>query len=344
VGLFLDSLVGPQDLTTFVRNVPVDQQYFLDRYLPNDVINDVEVEIKDVTITQRTAKYRAWDTAPKPGERDVFATKRVKLPAVSQMLGMGELDRIRLQQAAVRGGTNQAIINAIYDDAENNTRSVLNRVELARGDLLNDGKVTLTELGTGIEADFAVPGGHIVTAGTLWSDTTNGNPLVDLLAWQDTYRATNGFDPGGIVTSRTVLTNLLNNAKLRNLFSSSVGAPALMTRDQLNGTLSSYMLPPILDVYDAQVNVDGVSTRILPANKIWFVPPPNIRLGRTVWGLTATGMEMDSMGVQVQGGPQGIVGVVDKDPRPPYRQAVYVDATALPVLDNARALFIATVG
>jgi hypothetical protein len=94
----------------------------------------------------------------------------VQLPPLSDTLQMGELERLRLQFART-GGTNQnAFVNAIYNDAENLTRYVQNRMELARGDVLMDGKFTLTgEGGLTLEADFGVPGGNFVTAGTLWS-------------------------------------------------------------------------------------------------------------------------------------------------------------------------------
>jgi hypothetical protein len=343
VAIIWDALVRPDDLTTFVRNVPVNQQYVLDSLFPNVTVNDVEVDIKDVTVTQRTAKFRAFDAPPAPGERDTYTRKAVKLPAVSQMLGQGELDRLRQLTAAARGGSDSAVIQAIYDDAENNTRSVQNRVELARGDLLTDGKVTLTELGSGIEADFGVPGGHIVTAGTLWSSTSTATPLADLRAWSATYRATNGFRPGGMVMSETVLYYLLDNTNIRGLFAANGVTPSLLDPSSLDALLRKYNLPPITLIYDAQVAVDGVTTSILPANKVWFTPPAGVRLGRTVWGLTTTGSALAARGMQIMNGPEGIVGVVDEDARPPYRQAVYVDATCLPVLDNPRALFIATI-
>lgn len=345
MAILWDSLVRPDDLTTFVRNVPTQQQYVLGQLLPNVTISDIEIEIRDATVTQRTAKFRAWDAPPAPGARDSFTSTRVKLPAVSQMLGQGELDRIRQRQSSVRGGggTDDAVIQAIYDDAENNTRSIQNRIELARGDLLSDGIVTISELG-GVTANFAVPGGHIVTAATLWSNTGSATPIADLRAWSNTYRNTNGFRPGGMVMSETVLYNLLDNTGIRQLFAANGTTPSILDQASVDALLRRYNLPPITLIYDAQVNVDGVATNILPNNKVWFIPPAGVPLGRTVWGLTTTGQALADAGMQVTGGPQGIVSVLDQDARPPYRQAVYVDATSMPVLDNPRALFIATVG
>lgn len=338
-----DSLVPPAALTTFIRNVPVRQGYVLDQVFPNRTINDLEVRFDDVTVTAQTAKYRAFDAPPAPVKRDTFKTSTVKLPPVSTMLGKGERERLNLEIARNRSSSFAAIERAIYDDAEISTKAVQARVELARGDLLQDGKVTITENGLAIEADFGVPGGNIVTAATLWTNPA-ADMLGDLRTWSQAYLNTNGFKPGGFVCSEVVLYNMLANTALKNLYSSTVGAPSILSIDQLTTVMRSYGLPPIAFTYDAQVSVDGSTTSILPTNKAFFLPPAGVELGYTAWGLTATGLELANAGVMAFEEAAGMVGVVDKDVRPPYREETYVDATALPVLTNPRALFIATVG
>lgn len=343
MAILWDSLVRPADLTTYLREVPVAQEYVLSTLLPDRTVMDTEVSVTDVTVTVNAAKYRAFDAPPAPGVRDAFTRRSVRIPAVSQMLTQGEMDRIRQDQARARGGSDSAIIDAIYDDATTNARAIRARVELARGDLLTDGKVTLAELGAGVEADFGVPGGHIVTAATLWSSTSAADPLADLRAWSDVYRATNGYRPGGMVISSQVAYYLLQNAAMRSLAATSGGAPSMLTREQVDAMLASYMLPPISMIYDAQVMVDGISTSVIPASRVILVPPSGVQLGETVWGLTVTGSSMQDQGVQVPGGPAGMVGVVDESSTPPYRRAMYADATCLPVLTSPRSLFVATV-
>jgi hypothetical protein len=104
------------------------------------------------------------------------------------------------------------------------------------------------------------------------------------------------------------------------------------------------MLPPIVGVYDTSFDVDGTSTRVIPANKVVFVPPAGQPLGYTAWGVTATALELvnsNESDLTFEEAP-GIVGVVEKD-GPPYRQYTFVDAVGMPVIENSWLLFVATV-
>lgn len=342
MAILWDSYVSPQALTAFVRAVPVDQGYILNQILPDRYDEVLEVEFGDSVVTTRAAKARAWDAPPMPGRRDSFAVNRVKLPAISQFLGRGEKDRLELERLRSGGQNTQALERAIFDDAENNARSILARVELMRGDLLADGVVTLPELG-GLEADFGVPGTHIVSAATPWTDTANADILGDLRAWNQVYRASNGFSFGGMILPEDVLYAMATNQAIRDLWSNLGGAPSVVTLDQLNQTLAANRLPRVLFTYDAQTVVDDTPTSILPADKAIFVPPQGVELGFTQWGMTATALELQNAGVQVEPSPAGMVAVVDKDVRPPYRESAYVDATCMPVLSRPRGLFVADV-
>ncbi len=343
MAILWDARVSPGALTAFVRQVPNDQSYILNQILPDRYDQILEVEYADAVFTTRAAKMRAWDAPPMPGRRDSFTTRKVKLPAVSQFLARGERDRLELERLRSGGQSTAAIEQAIYDDAQNNATSVLARVEMLRGDLLADGKVTIAELG-GLEADFGVPAEHIVTAAIPWTTTATADILGDLRAWSAVYRATNGFNPGGMVVSTDVLSSMLQNAAMRELIAGAAFTPPILTQDQFNLLLSAYGLPPVRFVYDAKVVDDsGNAVNILPPDKAVFLPPAGVELGFTQWGMSATAMELQNGGVQVLPSPAGMVACVDKDVRPPYREAAYVDATCMPILSRPRGLFVADV-
>ncbi len=343
MAILWDSYVSPEALTTFARSVPIDQNFILNQILPDRYDNVLEARFGDSTVTTRAAKARAFDAPPLPGRRDGFTVRSVKLPAVSQMLGRGELDRLQIERLNTGGQATQALEDAIFNDTENNVRSVLARVELMRGDLLADGKVTLTELGN-IEADFGVPGTHIVSAGTAWTTIATATPLADIRTWNKVYRASNGFGFGGMIMPEDILYALLQNQGIRDFWTSaSATRPSVVTIDQLNQTLSANRLPPVLYTYDAQAVVDEVATSILPTDKVIFVPPAGIELGYTQWGMSATALELVNAGVQIDPSPAGMVAVVDKDVTPPYREGAYVDATVMPVLSRPKGLFVADV-
>ena len=344
MAILWDSYVSPEALTAFARAVPVDQNFVLEQLLPNRYDNVLEARFGgETTVTTRAAKARAFDAPPLPGRRDGFTVSSVKLPAVSQMLSRGEMDRLQIERLNTGGQATAALEAAIFNDTENNVRSVNARVELMRGDLLADGKVTLAELG-GIEADYGVPGTHIVTAGTPWTTIASATPIADIRAWNKVYRASNGFSFGGMIMAEDILYALLQNQSIRDFWTPAGGTrPGVVTMDQLNQTLQAHRLPPVLMTYDAQAVVDEVATSILPADKVIFVPPTGYELGYTQWGMSATALELLNAGVQIDPSPAGMVAIVDKDVRPPYRETAYVDATVMPVLSRPKGLFVADV-
>jgi hypothetical protein len=157
--ILFDGAVLPDDLTYFVREVPPIETLFLNQILPDRYLQTNWVDVGMLTRTGRTARFRAYDGPLHVAKRDIAQLSRVQLPPLSDTLPMGELERLNLEFART-GGTNQAaFVNQIYDDATVLTRNVQRRMEMARGDVLVDGKFTLAgEGGLYLEADFQVPG------------------------------------------------------------------------------------------------------------------------------------------------------------------------------------------
>jgi hypothetical protein len=343
--IVFDGPVTPDAQSVFVRNVPSPQAFTLNQILPDQYLDTNTVNLAEVTRTNRTARYRAFDGRLHTSERDVGVLRQVKLPPLSTSLSTGELERLQLEFARSGGGSLTAIENAIYNDSENLTREVQARMEQARGDVLTDGKFTLAgEGGLYMEADFGVPGGNFVSPGTVWSTTASATIIANVTTWVNTYVATNGFRPGGMVVSTTGLNYMLQNAEIRTLAASLAGTPSLVTRPALDNVLSAFSLPPIVQVYDTVVDVDGTSTNVIPANRVIFLPPNIADLGYTAWGVSATALELvnsNAVDFSFEDAP-GIVGVVEKV-GPPYREFTFVDAVGMPVLKNPRLLMVATV-
>ncbi len=345
MAIVLDGPVTPDALTAFVREVPTPSIHRLAGLLPDRLIGDIEVNFDELTRTNRTAHFRAWDSRIPYTRRDAPTTRRAKMPPLSVRNMVGELERVQIERARFGGNSLTPMIDAIYNDATTLVTEVRNRMELARGDVLTDGKLTLTnENGLTMEADFGVPGNHLVTAGTLWSSVGSATVVSDMASWVATYTATNGAPPGGFVTSTAVLNYMLQNAEMRTLAGSLSGTPTLVSRGAFDNVLSNFGLPPLKFVYDTQVNVDGTDTRITPADRVYFVPANPSDLGFTAWGITATGLELvnaAAVDLAFSDAP-GIVGVVEKS-GPPYRQETFVDAVGMPILAQPKRLFVADV-
>lgn len=345
MAIVFDGPVTPDALTTFVRQVPTPADQVLNQILPDKYFDRNTIDFAELTRTNRTARFRAFDGRLHVSERDTSVTKQVKLPPLSTSVSTGELERLQLEFARNSGGDSAEIVNAIYDDATNLTREIQARMEQARGDVLVDGKFAIAgEGGLYMEADYGVPANHIVAPGTLWSTVATATIIANITSWVDVYVATNGFAPGGMVTSRRVMNYMLQNAEIRTLASSLVGAPSLVTRQTVDNVLEAFSLPPILFTYDTVVDVDGISTRVIPDDRVIFVPPNVTDLGYTAWGVTATALELvnsNAVDMAFSEAP-GITGVVEKS-GPPYREWTFVDAVGMPVLANPKLLMVADV-
>ena len=345
MAIVFDGPVTPDAQTVFTRNVPSPSAFTLNQILPDRYIDRNWVDLAEITRTNRTARFRAYDGRLHVSERDAGIVKQVKLPPLSSSLNMGELERLQLEFAQLAGGSPAAIVTATYNDTQNLTREVQARMEQARGDVLTDGKFTLAgEGGLTLEADFGVPGGHIVAPGTLWTTVATATIVANETTWVNTYVATNGFRPGGQIISTRVLNLMLQNAEIRTLAASLSGTPSLVTRAALDNVLAAFNLPPIVMVYDTLVDVDGASTNVIPDDRVIFLPPNVEDLGYTAWGISATSLELvnsNAVDFSIEEAP-GIVAVVEKV-GPPYRQFVFVDAVGMPVLQNPKYLLIADV-
>lgn len=343
MAIFFDAPVAPDALTAFVREVPTDPTLQLSNLFPTRTTDDNTIDFAEIIHTNRTAKYRSFDGRIHVSERDTGSDKRVRLLPLSSSLGIGEYERLQMEFART-GGTNvQALERAVYNDADNLTREVRNRLELAWGDVITDGRLTINENGYQGEADFGVPAGHLVTAGTVWSNAA-APILSNLISWADTYNTTNGFLPGSIRVSQRVQRAMQTNTELIN---AAVGAAAGRSRinlNELNDVLASEGLPTLTTYQTKSLDVDGVTTATMPDDRVLFLPPNIADLGYTAFGVTATALELVNAAqsdLSFADAP-GIVGVVIKD-GPPFRQYTYVDAVAMPILANAKLLFNADV-
>lgn len=344
MAIFFDAPVSPDALTAFIREVPTPPQFALSNTFPTVVEDTNTVDFAEIVRTNRTARYRSYDGRIHVSERDTGSEKRVKLAPLSSSLSMGEYERLQLEFARTSGTNQQALANAVYNDATNLTREVQARVEQAWGDVLTDGKLTINENGLVSEADYGVPANHLVSAGTPWTTIATAPALTELLAWVDVYVATNGFAPGSMQSSLRVQRLLQTNAQIVGAIAGTTSGRTRVTLPEINDLFASEGIPQLRPAYDTQVDVDGTSTRVIADDRLLMFPPNISDLGYMRYGLSATALELVNSNAADLSFSEaaGIVGVVEKI-GPPYREFTYVDAVGQPILANARLLLVADV-
>ncbi|QIS38618.1 major capsid protein [Clavibacter capsici] len=342
MAIFYDAPVNPTDLTAFVREVPTPgDATFLNAFPRKDLTTNT-IDWAEITKTNRTARFRSFDARIHVSERDAGSGRSVNLLPLGSSIGVGEYERLQLEFARTGGTNAAALANAVYNDAESLTNEVLNRLDLAWGDVLNDGKLTINEEGYQGEADFGVPASHKPTAIKLWTDNT-AKALTDYLAWNDAYASTNGGVPGAARVSTRVARLFQTNPEVVAAIHGNTGRTRV-TLAQLNDLLASEGLAPVQIMPIKQYDVDGVVTPVIADDRILFTPENLGDLGYTAWGVSATALELvgSAQADLTFENASGIVGVVLKE-GPPFRQTTFVDAVAMPVLADAKKLMIADV-
>ena len=332
-------LITPAELTGFARAAVEDverQKATLARWLPNYSVPDVVVRtIVGEDGNGALAQYRAFDAETPIGSGGSGTRK------VFELLPLGLKERVsEYDQLRARGNDAQAmILGGVEKAATRVANAVVDRLEVARGQAIDTGALTINENGVVQTMTFGRPEGNTVTAATLWSGAAK--PLDNLIAWGDVFAAGNqGNQPGAIVTSKRVVAALQRNADIRGLVATVGGTPGIVSVDALSAVLASYGLPPIT-IYDRKIRGNNV----LPDNKVYLLPAaadPNgqSELGATFYGETLEASEPE-YGIGASDQPGLVVGAwKTKDPIAVW---VHSNAIAMPVLVNPVASMVATV-
>lgn len=340
---FLTGVVDIPHLIGYVRDSAVLQPPTLESILPVQQVDDIAYALDQIDANLiELATYRAWDTRPRLGRRAGIATVKGELAPLGLSLRLNEVELKRLNR--IRNGADspeaRTAVSAIYDDGRNTGQACLAREEAARADLLVDGVVTIVENGVNTPVDFGVPGAHIVTAATAWSNTATATPLTNLAAWQAVYRSNNGGrNPDAWLVSGAQIANLNLNSEIRGALAANGTTPAFASLGDINRVLAVRGLAPLVQ-FDGQLpNAAGVVGPTLPTNKVIAV---RRGMGNT---LRTTAPVAETMAVRGLIRPEIAPGIITyvMEHLSPASIVTTSEAVSLPVLRDPNALFVATV-
>lgn len=329
-------IIDPATLTGYVRASLADYEArrgTLARWLPNREVADIVVRfMRGSSGLVDVARFRAYDAEPEIGKRPAGERVTLELPALGQNIPVSEYEQLRL-----RGDVSEeAALATVQNAADAVVRSVADAIERMRGIVLATGKATISQDNFATDDDFGRSAGHSVTAGSLWS-TDSVSRLDYLGTISDTYRDSNGEDPGALVMSTRVFRALASGDEFQTQLVNGGARPA--TEQQVQDIVSGAGLPPI-ERFDRRVSVGGTSTKVLPDHQLLLLPAPvdtddwmGTDLGATFWGRTLTSTDPDW---DIESAEQpGLVAGVYRNPKPPMGIEVISDAIGLPVLANA---------
>ncbi|MFJ4768457.1 major capsid protein [Streptomyces uncialis] len=330
----------PAELTGYAREALRDReenQFSLNRWLPNDTIHDLVYRFnRGGGGLVEAAVFRAFDAESDIGSRSGAARVTGELPPISRKYPLGEYDQIKMRNVDSQAAE---IRDAMETDAIKGVAAIAARAELARGDAIFNGSITLAENNVAAGVDFGRKASHSVTAAIPFSSTETSLAYDYFMSWLDVYNDTNGDLPAATLVSRKGYNFLRRNKQIRELaYRGASTAPTVLTRDDLNNILGDFDIPPVV-IYDAKVNVGGTATRVTPEDKLAFLPAPGDALGKTLWGVP---VEANDPRYGLAGDAAGVAVGAYKSEDP---QTVWTRATAivLPVLGAPDLTFVADV-
>jgi hypothetical protein len=289
--------ITPTEINAFVREIQTPADYELTRtVIPERTLDSVNWKIRSTSRRVAAASYRAWDAKATVATREITQIEREgKLLPLSQKYIVGELETIL--EAVSHGRDGEQLIQAIYDDLAAHVLSIKNRLELAAGDLLVDGKFSLSnENGLTVEADHKVPAANMPTAATAWTDPT-ADILGDEMRWIEVLRSSGAPRPARALTSYKAMALMQGNDSYRAAYYGAVNSAstiptAVLAPNEVNVVRARYNLPPITD-YDVTIPLpSGSDVRVLPENMFFLLPPNPNTWAETQYGLTAEGLVM----------------------------------------------------
>ncbi|MEV7370364.1 major capsid protein [Streptomyces sp. NPDC090301] len=314
----------------------------LSAWLPSDDIPDLVYRFaKGEGGLTEAAVYRAYDSESDIARRPGATRVSGMLPPISRKMLIGEYQRIK-ERSAARNVEEQE--DKLFDDAARLTRAIGARVELARGDALFNGSVTINENGVQANVDFGRDPSHSVVLDgtgdeTLWNDPDESKPFDNLSAWTEAYIDTNGSAPAYVMMPESVARMLCVNAQLCRMSTTDVVPPSRLNMSALNALLKSHDLPEVV-TNDSRVSFKGVATRITPADKVCLLPDRGPALGRTLWGVPVEAEEV-AMGIPRDERSGVLVShYMSEDPQTLWTRAT---AIVLPVLAAPDLTFVAKV-
>lgn len=333
--------IEPAELTGYAREALADldvNEFRLSDWLPNQNVDDIDYRFtRGGEGLAEAATFRNYDTPSRFGGRPGATQVTGELPPISRQVKLGEYDRLKLRQAA-----DDAVVNAIFDDARRMVRAVAARMELARGSALVNGALTIAEGGVVATVNYDRNAGNTVVAGTSWESIATATPLTNLIAWSDTYETNSGGRrPAFALTSRRVLRLMTRSKEIIDAVKGANAGATRVTLAELNELLESEGLPR-METYDVQISVNKVAKRIIPEDRLILLPEKGEgnQLGGTFWGTTSESLEPE-YGLEGED-RAGIVAGVYKQPNP---VAHFTNAAGigLPVLANPDLTFTADV-
>lgn len=284
----ITTTIDPVVLTEFARGVANnfdEQKNSLSRFLPSVYKNDIRYSYSRVSQTDRDeATFRAFD-APSPVGRRPSATKVLgELLPISRKIPVSEYANLR-----IRNASGDEIVEAIFDDAQTLTNAAIIRVEKARAELLETGKITVAENGIVDEYDSGRHANMTPTAlasNARWSEASTCTPITNLITWRKLGETHGGMPLNRALLPGDVLANFLQADEVRETTYTTASIPTYASFEDVRTAVFN-VTGVVIEPYTKPFGVTG---DVISHNKIVMLRD-DAPFGVTNWGRTLESME-----------------------------------------------------
>lgn len=279
------------------------------------------------------AEYRAYDSETAFGSVPGGRSQTVELAPLGQQARVSEYDQLMERNIS----NPEMIKNSLGKVAVRLGRAVADRIELARGEVIQTAALALDEGGFIANVDYGRDPSMEVTAESVWSDPS-AKTITEIQEWVQDYIDLNGDKPAYILGSTAALGSLKKSDEVRSAATNGSVAQ-LVTTQFVNEFLAAEGLPQLVE-YNRKVRKGGVLRDVLDPATLVFAPAGDTRAGSTAWGTTLESLHPDYS--IPQGEEAGIVVGAYQAHNP---MGVYANAAAigLPVLHEPNRFMAATV-
>lgn len=307
----------------------------LAQFLPNTYVPGTSIKlIQGENGLNEVAEYRAYDSETAFGEAPGGKATTVDLPPLGQQARVSEWDQLQMRNI----NNQEMLTNSQLKVAKRIGAAIADRVELARGQVIQTGRFTANEGGFITDVDFGRDPEMSAIADTPWSDPETATPISDIQQWVQDYVDANGTEPGAFVLSKAARTALKLSDEVRK-YATNGNLAQLVNNDFVDNLLAGENLPPVFE-YNRKVKRGNQLINVMDPATAVFVPPAELEAGSTPFGTTLESLEADySIPPEEQAGI--VVGAYKS--RNPIGIYIHGAAIVMPVLRNANAFMAVTV-
>lgn len=293
------------------------------------------------------AQFHGFDTEANTTFRIPVDTHNIEKGLIKVKINQSERMR-ELMRSGVSG--DQELVDYVLRDGVRLADQVVTRTKVAKNELMATGKVTIAENNLDLTVDYGVPAAQTAFTIDLSADADISSQIQEII--DDALDI--GVTITGMLTSRTNLTKMRNNANLQTTINGNVGAGALIRSDSLKAYLEEEF--GIMDVItndltygaSAAIGTDGrpsiTTSRYYPQDKItFFAANPSGRMGVGLWGdppEVDTGSFYPTADKGTEAPYVYVMQWMEQDPAVLWTKA---SGLFMPVLYNPNSLWIASV-